>query len=77
MKLSAPKQKAPGRVTPWAWAWGPLIGLAGWVAGFFLLPWWAALFLWWWPSALLGGSIGLFLLWLATGNIRIINEDDS
>jgi len=50
------------------WGWGLLVGAAIFGAGFALLPWWAALFLWWWPSVLVGGSISLLGMAIATGN---------
>jgi hypothetical protein len=44
---------------PAIWAWGPACGLVLWLAGFLILPWWAAVFLWWWPSLLFGAALGL------------------
>ena len=65
-------------VSIWVWAWGPLMGLACWIAGFFVLPWWIAILVWWWPSALLGSGAGLVLVWLAkpavAGTIDRIEE---
>ncbi len=47
------------------WGWGLWTGLALWLAGFVLLPWWAALLLWWWPSLMMGALTGLFAVWVA------------
>jgi len=52
----APQELAFG---PAIWVWGLLIGVALWVAGFVLLPWWMALLVWWWPSIITGATISL------------------
>jgi len=57
---------------PAIWAWGPACGLVLWVAGFLILPWWAAVFLWWWPSLLFGAALGLATIGFAKLLARVI-----
>jgi len=54
--LDARQKLAFGPVT---WVWGLLTGVALWLAGFILLPWWMALLIGWWPSIITGATISL------------------
>jgi uncharacterized BrkB/YihY/UPF0761 family membrane protein len=60
---------------PAVWGWGLAGGLAAWVAGFLLLPWWAALLLWWWPSMLFGAIIAFAAIELARLLARAVGGD--